>query len=131
MRKKRLTKKQILEAISGSKGLLINIAKRLNVSRTTIRNYLDADPELEQAYRDECENILDYAESKLFQKIQEEELKAITFLLARKGKHRGYNLRDDDVKQEDLSQKDSTSGLNEANSEVANQLKYHLGVDNQ
>jgi len=90
MQRPKLTKKIIEKAIIGSSGLISTIAQKLNVSRVTVRNYLKKYPELEDLIIEEKENILDFTESKLIKKIQEEESWAIKYLLSTQGRKRGY-----------------------------------------
>ena len=90
MGKEKLTKNALVKAINNSSGLISVIAKKLSVSRKTVHNYLNRYPELKELINEEKENILDYAESKLIKKIDEEEAWAIRFLLTTQGKTRGY-----------------------------------------
>ena len=90
MKTYKLTKTVIRKAIVGSGGLISTIAQRLNVSRPTVNNYIQRYPELEQLVLDERENILDFTESKLIKKINEEESWAIKFMLSTQGRPRGY-----------------------------------------
>lgn len=86
----KLTKKAIEKAIIGSSGLISTIAQKLKVSRATVRNYLKKYPELEILIQEEKENILDFAESKLIKKINDEDLGAIKYFLSTQGTGRGY-----------------------------------------
>ena len=90
MKKCKLTKAVIQKAIVGSGGLISTVAQRLNVSRSTVHNYLERYPELNDLVIEERESILDFAESKLIKKINEEESWAIKFMLSTQGRLRGY-----------------------------------------
>jgi hypothetical protein len=85
------TKSQVLEAIKGSRGIKTQIAKRLGVSRMTLDRYLSRWSSAQDAYTEECDTLLDLAEARLFEKaITEGSECSLHFLLATKGKHRGY-----------------------------------------
>jgi|688.fasta_scaffold1958830_1 hypothetical protein len=86
----KLTKKAIEKAIIGSSGLISTIAQKLKVSRATVRNYLKKYPELEDLINEEKENLLDFTESKLIKKINDEESWAIKYFLSTQGMGRGY-----------------------------------------
>jgi len=88
------TQAQVIQAIKGSRGIKIDIARRLDVNRMTIRRYLRIYPEALAAYNQECEVVLDRAESKLYEKaIEEGSEQSLHFLLERKGRQRGYARR--------------------------------------
>jgi transposase len=90
MTRARVNKRAVEKAIEGSHAIISTIAKRLGVSRVTVRNYLNKYPELEEKLEAERENVLDFAESKLIKKIHEEEAWAIRYLLTTQGRGRGY-----------------------------------------
>jgi len=92
MNSKHLTNKQIIEAIQGTGGLLAMIAKKLQVTRQTIHNYVKdkKNDDIRAALEQERETILDVAEGELIKKIKSGEEWACKFTLARLGKHRGY-----------------------------------------
>lgn len=85
------SKEDVLKAIKGSKGIIRAIAASLKVSRITVHRYFDRWPECKEAYEEECEGLLDMAEAKLYQlAIVEGKESSLHFLLATKGKERGY-----------------------------------------
>jgi hypothetical protein len=86
----RLAKKKVLAAIPDSGGIVTIIATRLGVSWATARAAVDAYPETAQAYADELERMLDLAESKLYDKIQQGDSQDVKWFLSKKGKRRGY-----------------------------------------
>ena len=86
----KLTKNMLIKAIEGSNGIILIIAQRLKVDRKTITNYLKRYPELKELIDEEKENIIDFAESKLIKRIQEEDAWAIKFFLINQGQARGY-----------------------------------------
>jgi hypothetical protein len=54
------------------------------------KRYIEQFEETKTAFQNENESMIDFAESKLFQAISEEDLTAIIFYLKTKGKNRGY-----------------------------------------
>jgi len=83
--------KKILTAIEGTGGLKTAIATKLGVHRMTVFNYEKKYETVRQAIEDETEKILDKAESVLFVRVQEGDEDTCKWILARKGKNRGYS----------------------------------------
>ncbi len=77
-------------AARNSKGFVTTIAKTLGVSRKHIYTLMKKYPTFAQAIEDERETIKDFAESKLFQLIDEGNPTAILFFLKCRAKDRGY-----------------------------------------
>lgn len=84
------TEKQILEAISGTGGVVSDVAERLGCARSTVYRYVDRYPSVAEALQDEREELLDLAEEGLMKRVREHDLRAIIFVLKTKGKDRGY-----------------------------------------
>ena len=80
----------IKKAILGSKGMVQVVANRLGCEWHTAKRYIEQYEETKIAFQNENESMIDFAESKLFQAISEEDLTAIIFYLKTKGKNRGY-----------------------------------------
>lgn len=80
----------IKKAIKDSRGMYSVIAKRLGCSWHTAKKYVEDDPETAQAYKNEEESMIDFAESKLHEAISEDDLTATIFFLKTKGRKRGY-----------------------------------------
>jgi len=89
-KKRRLTKSLVLEAYKAAGGLHTYAAKYLGVDRSTLWRYLNKHPEVRKEIEEMEEELLDYAERKLLEKIQKGNLGAILFYLKCKGKKRGY-----------------------------------------
>lgn len=77
------------KAIS-SGGNIRLIANRLGVSRQTIYSYKKKWKTVEDALKEEKEEMLDLAENKLWKLINDENITAIIFYLKTQGKQRGY-----------------------------------------
>ncbi len=89
-KKKEETAARIIKAIKESSGLLTLAAKKANVGLTTIYRYVNDFPSVHQASLEAKEVMLDYAESKLYEKIKSGDNVAILFYLKTQGKARGY-----------------------------------------
>ena len=84
------TAQQFIDAIPGTGGIVTKIAEKVGCVWNTARKYIDTHPTVQQAYDDECERILDMAESALFKSISERDAWAVKYMLSTKGKARGY-----------------------------------------
>ena len=93
-RKRILKKKELLEAIQGSYGIISTIAARLHCNWHTVDETIKLYPECMQALADENESILDFTEGKAIERIKEGDGTMIRFMLATKGKKRGYTYED-------------------------------------
>jgi hypothetical protein len=87
---RQFTAKQFLDAIPKSGGIITTIAKRVGCVWHTAKKYIDAMPTVHRAYIDECESILDMAESKLFEAVLAGDSQMVKYILSTKGKRRGY-----------------------------------------
>ncbi len=84
------TKKEVLEAINGSLGIISTIAKRLGCESRTAKRLIDKWQETKDALIDEQELVLDLAETGLYDALIKKEQWAIKFILSTKGQSRGY-----------------------------------------
>lgn len=87
--KKRPPKSALLEAIYKYMGNLSLVAKQYNVTYATVHhwvNHYDLRPELEKAR----EPVVDLAEAKMLEKLQEGDSRMIEFVLRTLGRKRGY-----------------------------------------
>ena len=87
----KINEKNFKIALKDSFGIQILIAKRLNVDRSTIVDYLERHPQFRKDLDLEKEKIVDKAESVLFQKISDNDLDSSKWVLSRLGKNRGYS----------------------------------------
>jgi hypothetical protein len=112
-RKRILKKKELLEAIQGSYGIISKIAARLHCNWHTVDETIKLFPECMQALADENETILDFTESKAIERVKDGDGAMIRFILATKGKKRGYTYEDkleDDDAGEDSAISDICDG---------------------
>lgn len=97
------TAAQFIKAIPGSGGIISTIASRVGCEWHTVKRYIGKHPTVMKAYRDEQEKGLDRAESVLMGnialalkqlqtegRIEQVDSSDAKWLLARKGKDRGY-----------------------------------------
>ena len=84
------TKKAVLEAINGSLGIILTIAKRLGCESRTAKRLIDKWKETKDALFDEKEHVLDLAETGFYDALIKKEQWAIKFILTTKGQSRGY-----------------------------------------
>lgn len=99
------TKKQLIEAMEQSLGVVTQACKMVGVSRVTYYDYYNNDEEFKKAI-DELQNVaLDFAESQLHKQIREGSTSATIFYLKTKGKNRGY------IERQEI-QHDTDTGFN-------------------
>lgn len=103
MAKTKYNRETVIEAIRGEGrwagkdgkrnstfGNITNIAIRLGVTRQTVYSYMDRWATVKQAVEDAKDEMLDFAESKLFTLINSGNVTAIIFTLKTQGKGRGW-----------------------------------------
>ena len=85
-----VTKEKFKKAVDGTGGIMLSIAKNLGVSRNSVYEFCNKHPEMMELRYQEEEKILDIAENSLFNQAKNQEQWATKYLLATKGKSRGY-----------------------------------------
>ena len=86
----RLTVKGVADKLREFQGNQAAVARAFGVDRSRITQYMAAHPELAAVKQEAEEAILDHAESALYRAVLQGELSAVKWLLATKGKGRGY-----------------------------------------
>jgi len=91
----KLNKKKVRNAIPGSMGIYAIMAKKCEVSRSAMTQFLqkDRNKNILKEIEEEKEKLLDTTEIKLIELINEGDFQAIKLLLTTKGKNRGYTER--------------------------------------
>ena len=84
---------QFIDAIPGTGGIVTEIAKKVGCVWHTARKYIDTYPTIKAAHDDECETVLDMAETKVIEAIKDSDPQMIRYYLSTKGKRRGYTER--------------------------------------
>ena len=89
-RKRRYKADEVAQAIIDSDGILAAAARKLGCARKTVYSYIEKYAKVKEAYEEASETVLDLAEGKLIDAVEQGQLPAIMFVLKTKGKHRGY-----------------------------------------
>lgn len=91
------TEKQVIEAVSKSRGIVSVVARSLGCDWNTARKYIDKFPKAKAIEVSEREVLCDQAESVVVGLMQDKDSKtkfnAATYILDRLGKHRGFSVR--------------------------------------
>lgn len=85
-----LLKKQMIEALTKSLGVVTTACKHVKIARSTHYTRMDEDEEYNKEVTSIEDVALDFAESKLHSRIQNDDTTATIFYLKTKGKRRGY-----------------------------------------
>ena len=83
-------KDKVLKFLEESRGIVSYACKNAGISRQTFYMWCREDKKFKQAVDDISEENIDIVESKLLNKIQDNDLTAIIFFLKTKGRKRGY-----------------------------------------
>jgi len=83
-------KKAVLLALEKSLGIVTTACKSVGISRASLYEWKEKDPEFKKAVDDIEDIAIDFVESRLFLKIRGDDITAIIFFLKCKGKKRGY-----------------------------------------
>ncbi len=81
---------EFIKAIPGSGGIITTIARRVGCNWDTAKKYINLMPEVNQAYENERESMLDIAEETLLNSIKGGDTADAKWVLTKLGKHRGY-----------------------------------------
>ena len=110
-----ILKRNLLEALEKSLGVVTTACKIVDCNRSTFYKYYNNDKDFKSSV-DELQNLtLDFAESQLHQQIKDGNTTATIFYLKTKGKKRGYVER----KEVEMTAEVSTSKIsNEARKKI-------------
>lgn len=86
-----VNKEEVIKAIKGSGGIMSSIAKQLGCDWHTAKKYVMEWEETVAALEDEQETILDMAEGAVYKNIKDGNTQDAKWLLATKGRKRGFN----------------------------------------
>lgn len=116
---------EVVEAIREEDGIVSDVARALDTSRTTIYRYRDRHDEVKQALEDADEQVNDLTERKLVEAIEEGEPWAIRFRLKKKARDRGYGDQTDITTGGESFNKgsDGSSGGDQAQENTAKVLR--------
>ena len=86
-----ISPQKVIAALGKAHGLLNEVAKRLNVPRTTLVRYIDKHPQCVEALNAARETMGDIAEDELLEKVKAGDLRAIIYYLSTvHGQSRNY-----------------------------------------
>ena len=83
-------KRNLLEALERSLGVVTTACKSANVARSTYYEWLKTDKEFEAEVQGIADIAIDFAESQLHKQIRDGNTTATIFFLKTKGRARGY-----------------------------------------
>ena len=83
-------KKRFIQILENKLGNISDACKAMNMSRQTFYDWKEQDDDFKEDVENVKEGLLDLAESKLLENINNNENVAIIFYLKTKGKQRGY-----------------------------------------
>jgi len=88
--RQRYTQQQMINALTQAHGLIAPAAQALHCHRHTVDRYIARYPLVRRAYEEAREAVIDLAESKLIELVEQRDWRAIRYLLSTLGKDRGY-----------------------------------------
>jgi len=124
-----VSKETIIASLKAQKGRLSYACKELGCTHTTLKKYIDADPELAELLRHlrndfDC-SLLDMAESSLVRGMKESDpnayLKSAFYVLNHKGRSRGYLLPTEQLTEKDTILDDLKTGISELSQNSASE----------
>ncbi len=86
----KFTAQQMADALTQAKGFVSVVARNLQCSDNTVRNYIAKFAVCKQACVDAREAMIDIAEGRLYQNVNSGDNTAIIFFLKTQGRSRGY-----------------------------------------
>jgi len=89
----KINKTKFINALDKTGGILTQIANNLSVTRKTVYEFIDRNPDVIPFIEHEREKILDVMENSMINKAIKGDFKAQKFYLKTIGKHRGFTER--------------------------------------
>jgi hypothetical protein len=111
-----LKKNAMLEALKKSLGIVTKAVEMVGIDRQTHYNWLKDDPEYKKSVEALDDVVLDFAESKLHQSINNGSDTATIFFLKTKGKKRGY------IEKQEITNTNLNVEVQEVTEEMQNEL---------
>lgn len=87
------TAAEFIKAIPGSAGIISTIARRVGCDWHTAKRYVTEYATVKQAYEDERAKVVDLAETKVIEAINDGDISTVRWYLSTIGKDRGYTER--------------------------------------
>ena len=85
-----IKKEQCINLFFSKTGNISELCKAMGIHRSTFYEWINTDKDFKEKIEAEKESLIDFAESKLFNLMNEKNITAIIFFLKSKGKERGY-----------------------------------------
>ncbi|MDA7640571.1 phBC6A51 family helix-turn-helix protein [Opitutaceae bacterium] len=106
-------KEALLTALRNNRGNISKACGATGVSRGTFYNWREIDSDFAERVQHVDDDIVDLAQDKLMEKVEEGNIQAITFVLKTKGRRRGYGKseEEEDSSGRRLRLNSSTLGL--------------------
>lgn len=92
----KLDQPHLIELIRKHKGLITHVARKLKMPCSTLQRYVKLRPNIEDALKEAREAMGDAAEDKLFNLINQGDVRCILYYLSTVHRNRGYGLRPGD-----------------------------------
>jgi hypothetical protein len=129
---RKVSDKEILEALTRNGGLIKMTADALGITRQALWSRFKNNPDLEEAKAQIREGNLDLAESQLLKKVKRGEWLAVKYILSCLGKHRGYvERRENALTDQDGEPLTINISLTPAESLVKSIQEEQRGEDNE
>ena len=93
-------KKIFIQALAEHRGIVTKACKATGISRTQVYKWRDEDPTFIDQINEVQQIVLDFAEDKLFEHIENDNVASLLFFLKCRGKERGY------VERQEITGKD-------------------------
>ncbi len=90
MKRKRISDDTIVKVFKNKVCNISATCDSLGIDRSTFYSWRRKYPELDEKLKEAEESVIDYAETRLVEKVNDGDLTAIIFFLKTKGKKRGY-----------------------------------------
>jgi len=115
---------QVIAALRATKGMVYLTAKKLGCDPETVENYCKRHPSVQAAKEALRGEMVDMAEVKLWQSIQNGETWGIAFCLRTLGRHRGYVERQELTGKDGPLEHDLTVRLEDARERVLDRVAH-------
>jgi hypothetical protein len=99
-------KSRFIKILKNKSGNISSACEAIGIGRTTFYDWCKKDKKFNEEVEAAAESLIDLAESKLVEKINDGNISAITFLLKTKGRKRGYSENADDSNDNYYSQEE-------------------------
>ena len=96
-RRHKITPSKVNNAIINARGLLTDVCRKLRIPRTTLLRYIEKHDICLETLGYARDEMGDIAEAKLFEKIEQGDVRCLLYYLSTVHRHRGYGLNNSDA----------------------------------